>query len=295
MTVAPHSGIVDFGTFTPPTSGADGIQGEVPKPLAGQLTYVLTANGWAPNPGASGPNNTITDLTGLTGPIQTPTYIDLSTSATVTAAVGRMWWNGGTTLNLGMTANVTQAVGESQFMYIKATSAITKGQLVMFTGSVGSSGVLTGSPSTGVTDGSYLMGIAAEDIALNAFGLIQTFGVVRGFNTSGSSVGETWADGDVLFYNPSYVGGLTKTQPTAPTPKVQVAAVISATSGNSGSIFVRLNDYPMLNEIKDVQITSPANNDVLTYNSALGYWKNAASSGGITRGQVEQLRLGAFT
>ena len=49
MSVAPHSGIVDFGTFTPPTVSVDGIQGEVPKPLAGQAAYVLTANGWAPD------------------------------------------------------------------------------------------------------------------------------------------------------------------------------------------------------------------------------------------------------
>ena len=40
MSVAPHAGIVDFGTFTPPTSSVDGIQGEVPQPLAGQQNYV---------------------------------------------------------------------------------------------------------------------------------------------------------------------------------------------------------------------------------------------------------------
>ena len=47
MSVAPHAGIVDFGTFTPPTVLKDGIQGEVPKPLIGQENYVLTADGWA--------------------------------------------------------------------------------------------------------------------------------------------------------------------------------------------------------------------------------------------------------
>ena len=46
MSVAPHAGIVDFGTFTSPTSTVDGIQGEVPQPLAGQQNYVLTASGW---------------------------------------------------------------------------------------------------------------------------------------------------------------------------------------------------------------------------------------------------------
>jgi len=54
MSVAPHSGIVDFGTFTPPTVSVDGIQGEVPQPLAGQAAYILTANGWAPDSGGGG-------------------------------------------------------------------------------------------------------------------------------------------------------------------------------------------------------------------------------------------------
>ena len=60
MTISPHSGIVDFGTFTPPEGATDGIQGEVPAPLIGQETYVLTATGWAPGGGGS---------TGPTGPI----------------------------------------------------------------------------------------------------------------------------------------------------------------------------------------------------------------------------------
>jgi len=46
MSIAPHTGIVDFGTFTSPTALVDGIQGEVPRPLAGQGGYVLTATGW---------------------------------------------------------------------------------------------------------------------------------------------------------------------------------------------------------------------------------------------------------
>jgi len=47
MSVAPHAGVVDFGTFTPPTLSLDGIQGEVPQPLIGQENYVLTGNGWS--------------------------------------------------------------------------------------------------------------------------------------------------------------------------------------------------------------------------------------------------------
>jgi len=46
MSIAPHSGIVDFGTFTSPAGATDGIQGEVPAPLAIENGYVLTTDGW---------------------------------------------------------------------------------------------------------------------------------------------------------------------------------------------------------------------------------------------------------
>ena len=59
---------------------------------------------------ASGANSDITSLSGLTGAISTPTYIQFNTGATVTSAVGRVFWDGGTTLNVGMTANVTGKV-----------------------------------------------------------------------------------------------------------------------------------------------------------------------------------------
>jgi hypothetical protein len=46
MSVAPNSGIVDFGTFTPPTASLNGIQGQVPAPTVAQTAYVLSATGW---------------------------------------------------------------------------------------------------------------------------------------------------------------------------------------------------------------------------------------------------------
>lgn len=64
MSVAPNAGIVDFGTFISPTAFVDGIQGQVPQPLAGQETFVLTASGWAPGSG-SGNNSPINPVFSL--------------------------------------------------------------------------------------------------------------------------------------------------------------------------------------------------------------------------------------
>lgn len=187
--------------------------------------------------------------------------------------VGTVAWDGGTTLGVQMTPNVLQPVGEAQYFYIKADSTITKGQLIMFTGAVGASGVIRGAPATGLTDGQYLIGLAAENIATNGFGLVTSFGHVRGWNTTGAPVGETWADGDILYYNPSVPGGLTKTQPTAPNVKATIAVVVNAAPAGSGDVFVRVSTGSVLGGTdSNVQFGTLAANNLIQYNGT--YWTN---------------------
>ncbi|MCH9835729.1 hypothetical protein K0U83_08685, partial [bacterium] len=193
--------------------------------------------------------------------------------------IGTLAWDGGTTLGIQMTANVLQQVGESQYFYIKADSTITKGQLIMFTGAVGASGVIRGAPATGLTDGQYLMGIAAENIANNGFGLVASFGHVRGWNTTGAPVGETWADGDILYYNPTIAGGLTKTQPIAPNVKATIAVVVNAAPAGSGDVFVRVSTGSVLGGTdSNVQFSTLANGDLIQYDSVQQRWENVPAS-----------------
>ena len=77
MSVAPNAGIVDLDNFLPPTSGVDGLQGQVPKPLAGQQSYVLTASGWSPGGGGSG---TVTSVAATV-----PTFLSVSGSPITTS------------------------------------------------------------------------------------------------------------------------------------------------------------------------------------------------------------------
>lgn len=201
-----------------------------------------------------------------------------TTPENVPTDIGTVAWDGGTTLGIQMTANVLQQVGETQYYYIKASAAIAKGELVMFDGSVGASGVLKGKPSTGVTNGQLIMGVAAEAIASNGFGLVSSFGLVRGFNTTGTPYGEVWADGDILYYNPSYAGGLTKNLPAAPTPHIVVAAVVNAATAGSGSVFVRVQAEPLISQLSDVYAPTPANGDVLVYDGVQSRWENVPAS-----------------
>ena len=203
-------------------------------------------------------------------------YVDFNTAYSTTLAAGQLGWDGNDTLAVGMAGgNVVQHIGEDLYFYYKATSAVTKGQVVMFTGAVGASGVPTGAPATGITDGTYIMGIAAESVALNGFGLVQSYGELKNVNTSG------YADGDILWYDPAVTGGLTKTKPSAPNVKVQMAAVINGGSSGGGTILIRIDAGSTLGGTdSNAQITSPTNGQIISYDGGNGYWKNTDLTAG---------------
>lgn len=210
-------------------------------------------------------------------------FAQFNGAASVTLAAGRMWYDGTTgSLNFGMGGgNITQQVGEELFVYGKASAAIADSplQIIYQTGTVGASGVVTFGPTTtGITDGNLIIGVATEAIALNAFGRITCFGVIHGITTNGTAYGETWADGDVIWYNP-VTGNPTKVKPSAPNIKVQVGTIIKAGSGGSGSFQVEINHGSVLGGTdSNVQLTSVSNLNLLQYDSAAQYWKNVAAN-----------------
>ena len=242
-------------------------------------------------------NSDITSMSGLTGGIASPIYIDMGNGNAVTLVAGRMWYSPATgAWNLGMGGgNITQQVGEEFFRYGKASSAIsdTNLQLVYKTGVVGASGVITFAPTiAGLADPDQIIGVATEPIAKNGFGRVTTMGIVRGINTTGSIYGEVWADNDDIWYNP-VTGGLTKTKPSAPNIKLQIGTVINAGSGGSGSFNVKLGSTSALGGTdSNVQLGTLANNDLLQYYSAGGYWRNVAVSA-IAIGTATNLAGGA--
>ena len=252
--------------------------------VAGRTGDVTLTNSDVSGSAASGANSDITSLSGLTGAISNPTYIQMGSGSGTTLAAGRIWYDQTTgSINAGMGGgNITQQIGEELFIYGKASSSITEGQLVVKTGAVGASGVITFAPSpTGLTDNDGIIGVATENITSGNFGRITTFGVVHGITTTGASVGETWADGDVLYYNPSYAGGMTKVKPSAPYAKFQVGIVTHAGSGGSGSIQVNLIPGSVLGGTdSNVQTNGLANGNLLTYNGTGSYWKNTALTAG---------------
>lgn len=118
-----------------------------------------------------------------------------------------------------------------------------------------------------------MLGIVTENIANNNEGFITTFGTVRGINTTGSLQGEVWADGDILFLSPTVPGGITKVKPSAPNHLVIIGYVEYAHQ-NNGKIFVHVQTSWELDELHNVQISSPVYGQVLKYNQGLNLWQN---------------------
>jgi len=313
------------------TNLAGGATGSLPyQSSAGTTTFVgigstgqiLTVSGGVPTwaaPSATGDvvgpasstDNAIARFDSTTGKVIQNSGITLSdanalqnvneinfdiTPASVVGGAGSLSWNSDDntkTLQLIGNNDVPIKVGEENYYRIKASSAITKGQVLMFTGTLGSSGGLTAAPATGLTaaTGNYILGVAKESGITNDWIYVQEFGEVKGINTSGSTASETWVNGDILYYNPAVTGGLTKNVPTAPNAKVQVAAVVHANASN-GILFVRPTFEPRLNDLSNVFAISPSDGDVIVWDNGDSRWENRAQSS-LTAGSATNLSGGA--
>jgi hypothetical protein len=215
--------------------------------------------------------------TGATGNVNLGEYgmtvgylgFDLTPTATPTTQ-GTMFWSADDeTVDVILDSAVTLKLGQETFYYVKnqTGSTIPKGTIVMANGTVGASGRITIEPF--IADGTYpskfMIGVTSESIINGADGFVTAFGKIRMINTS------AFADGDILYASPS--GGFTTTPPTAPNNIVTVAIVIKGGAAN-GTIFVRTTFGSNINEDEGVLITTPANNQILTYNSTSGLWVN---------------------
>lgn len=157
-------------------------------------------------------------------------------------------------------------------LYAKCSEAISVGDVVMFAGVQGDHLLVKKAvidDSAGSFESEYIVGIAADNYALNDFAYIVTQGQITHANLNTNS----YAPGTILWYDPTTSGGWTATEPTAPNPKVKVAAVLKQ-SATDGILLVRPTFSKRLTEAEDVETAGAANNDYLIYNSAAGKWQH---------------------
>ena len=201
----------------------------------------------------------------------------------------------------------------------KAGEALTKGDVVYVSGVIGNEPVVS---KADADDASKMpaFGLAETDANLNAAVNVVTFGTLYDLDTSGFTAGDT-------VYVSTTAGGLTATKPAGESSLIQNIGRVIRSHASAGSIKVggagRSNDTPNLNNgnvfignasnqaetralveadisdfgtyltsvalngVSDVTITTPADNEVLAYDSTSSEWINqtAAEAGLATSAQ----------
>lgn len=169
-------------------------------------------------------SNTIT-VGGLT-----TNYVQLDTTSVNTYNIGKVYWNETKgTYNFGLKNNVELQLGQEQHVYGKAYSAISNGQLVMYKTSQG--GHILFEPANFAqlsANPDLIIGVATQDIALNDFGYITTFGEVNTLNTS------SFSDGNTLYFGSGNV-----LQNTVPTGSYFIVGRVNRSHATQGIIFVK--------------------------------------------------------
>jgi hypothetical protein len=207
--------------------------------------------------------------------------VELDQTPTGTAGVAVMQWNDTDgTIDLGLKGgNVTLQVGQEQVLRVVNKTATNINlleanyQAVRVTGAQGQRLKVDLAQATDDALSAETIGLVTETINNNQEGFITTSGLVRGINTTGSLQSETWADGDVVYLSPTIAGNITNIKPSAPNHLIIIGFVVSA-HATQGSIFVKVDNGYELDELHNVLITTPLNNQSLVYETSSTLWKN---------------------
>lgn len=177
-----------------------------------------------------------------------------------------------TQLEAAVLAGASGAKSIFQDVRNQSGAAIPKATPVYVSGSEGASGKLLISVSSNAAEStsSKTMGVTSSTISDNNNGQVITEGVIENVDTTGS------VDGDPVWLgsNGAKIYGLAN-KPHAPQHLVFLGIVIRGGQAQTGSIYVKIQNGFEIEELHNVQITSPATGDVIVYNATTGQWSNS--------------------
>ena len=147
-------------------------------------------------------------------------------------------------------------------------ATLTKGTVVYINGVSGNTALLAKAIASGDSTSAQTLGVVEFDIANNQSGVVVLVGSVANLDTS------SFTEGVQLYLSGTTAGAYTSTKILAPTHLVYVGIVTRA-HPTQGTIEVKIQNGYELDELHDVQISSPANKDILYRDSATSLWKHA--------------------
>jgi hypothetical protein len=168
--------------------------------------------------------------------------------------------------------DVVGYIGQDVEYYGKAVGTIAKGDVVQFDGVDGVHFLIKKAvPADVNANPEIILGIAKQGLTNGQFGYILHFGRITGIDLT------AYADENYLWFASASAnnGELTVTEPTAPNAKILMGVVVD--NGASGTLLVRPLIQPSLKDLKDIHITSIANNQVLRWNNTNLRWENTSA------------------
>lgn len=149
---------------------------------------------------------------------------------------------------------------------------LTKGMPVYAFSGTGDRMTVKRANNTGDSTSAQTVGLVlSSSITAGQKGIIMMQGLLDGLSILPTS---TFADGDAVYLGATD-GSITNVKPSAPNHLVYLGVVTTASNGSAGRMYVRVQNGYELDELHNVALTSPPNNnDVLTYETATSLWKN---------------------
>lgn len=174
-----------------------------------------------------------------------------------------------TALDIPTTGQASTLVREVKNM---TGATLTKGTVVYISGANGNKALVSKALATTDELSSRTFGLLQSNILNNGLGNCVIIGDLTGVDTS------SFTDGDQLYLSGVTAGTFTNTKTSSPNHLVYIGKV-TRSHPTLGQIEVGIQNGYELDEIHDVSITTPTNDQVLTYDSATSLWKNKTIGG----------------
>ena len=146
------------------------------------------------------------------------------------------------------------------------TTTLTRGEVVYLYQATGNRASVKRAFNKSDATSAKTFGIVKDDISANNSGYIVTHGQCDKLSLGSFTEGQT-------LYLDSIAGQMTASKPKAPYHLVYIGVVERANNGN-GLLYVKPQNGYELDEIHDVQINTPLNNQIITYSDTQSIWKN---------------------
>jgi len=156
-------------------------------------------------------------------------------------------------------------------------ATLTKGTVVYISGATGNNPIVSKALATGDSTSAQTFGLCQANIANNAEGYVVITGDLVGLDTS------AFTEGQQLYLSGTVAGTYTATKQYAPIHLVYIG-IVTRSHVSLGQIEVKIQNGYELDEIHNVSAQSPANNDIIAYNTSNSLWekKSIATTLGFT-------------